>query len=265
MRAIVTFLLLNVLFQVFSQTNPYTAMLLHCDGMGIYTRNGMKYSLRVPMSFISGDEIELLKGSAHILFFSGEEKIVSGRELFVVPSFDFGGSDDIFSYANSESGVALTESSFFYTKEERVAFPAKSKVLGNEKVQLFIPNFSQIKNPKIYVRDYATQKDLYSGHVDDSVFVIENVKFKNGKLYSWMIVSDNKMPALGTIAVVNEDETFDLKKNFELDSHFDFVSAISFYAKNEYIFKAIQIADRARNLYPEYSVYSTLKFRIFQH
>jgi len=239
-------------------------MLLNIDGSGYLQRKGQKENLKVPMSFIEGDLIVVTRGSANVLHFSAGEMTIKSGESFVIPAFDFDMGEDIFAYANSNEGSALNETgSSYFLRGEQNAFPTRSRIINGEIAQVYIPNFAEIEDPQIYVREYESQKELYNKKITDSIIVLDKVRFKKGKLYSWMVVSKNKMPALGTIEVLSAEEAYDLNKSFEYNTHFDYIDAIVYYTKNDFIFKAIQVINRAQNIYPEISIYSYLKTHVF--
>lgn len=250
-----------------AQDASFSAILLSLKGEGTCTVNKTAKKLALPMSFNKGDEVLLKSGSATLMLMSGKEINLTVGKKYVVPAVSID-SEELLAIADvddSETNLLSQSSYSFKTRgPARHVFPSKSKCVNTSEIVLYIkekPHYA--KTITIKIIDEVTQKVIWEKtNVTDSVLVVKEANFTAGKTYYWRAFGLGAMPEMGTIVIEKESDNSNtvLKES----NHAECLSNIVTAYKAGYNFKAIMLAKKYADKFPESNLYEALVEKLMQ-
>jgi len=248
----------------------YSAMTLALNGEGLLIRDSKTTQLTLPQRFLPNDVIDIKKGDAIIMLFSGEEITVSSGSKYTIPADKFTANNEIFEMANgNNAGKSLlspTGVAYQLRGESRV-FPIRSLILNQNHAILRI-SYDNVKalGLTLSITNSQTQRVIYRNEsIGENQVSLSQVPFKPGQSYFWVLShTPNGKPEMGTIVIPNKTDDQTCIKTSNLKTHSEFIQAISMYYNANYYFDTLYVLNQAINKYPDHTIYKVLRDNLLQ-
>lgn len=242
----------------------YSAMMLSFEGEGFFVRNDKKVKLNLSQRFLSSDELIIEKGNAVIMLFSGKEIVLQAVSNYTIPAEDGIANAQIARMVSDKhTGRSLLSQSgaAYQLRGQSKVFPISSKILSvsNAILKLDFENIADLKL-SLKVFDSQSQKVVYRQNAIADTFVsLAEVPFELGKSYYWVLSNTPGKPEMGTVVMPAETDFKDIQPIDTLQSHYDYIRAISFYYNEKYYFEALQVINMAMSKYPDLEIYPLMR------
>ncbi len=269
-KFIIIIVIFGYIFNVDAQTFKGEVLLSSINEATTIKINGERKIIDNTLLYDKSAEIEVLTGKLNILGTNGEEVCISAGKSFFVKKTRTSDKDatfdKVYNYLNSPSTYLpnLYNSNRNYFGDENgelVIFPMESKVLDVKNIRLY---FSKKLEPDVLFKVFLSKNDSLVWQTKDPYNKVNTqiLPLQDGNKYCWRIYNGSNS-LKGKIELLEKDE-IKLPKLDSLSSKTDYLDCFVKLMENECRFEAIDILLKAKEKFPDCTIFRNLYGKILQ-